>query len=169
MGYELTSPMLSLYWHSTQKPVPNNVWYQNLLAAMRPNTTNKDVPSGHEVSKYIHNEFANWVKKMKEDLQVNCLHHCATQSDTFVQSAPGKISMMCDAWTAGLMRKGFRGVTGHWIEVIDGKWSPRSELVRFSLIVGKHTGLNLGWHFVCVCDCVGVWTPEQSKVIRSIA
>ena len=125
----------------------NNVWYLNSLAATRPNTTNKDVPSGHEVSKYIHNKFANWVKKMKEDLQVNCLHHCAhTQSDTFAQLAPGKISTMCDAWTASLMRKGFLGMTGHWIDVIDRKWSLRSELVRFSLIVDDHTRLNL-----CTC------------------
>ncbi len=137
---------------------------------MRPNATNKDVPSGHEVSTYIHNEFVNWVKRMKESLRVNRLHHCArTQPDTFAQSAPGKISTTCDAWTAGPMRKGFLGVMGHWIEVIDGKWALRSELVGFSLIVGEHTGLNLGWHFVCVCDRIGVWTPEQSKVIKSIA
>ena len=32
---------------------------------MRLNTTNKDVPSGHEVSTYIHNKFVNLVKRMK--------------------------------------------------------------------------------------------------------
>lgn len=51
---------------------------------MRPNATNKDVPSGHDVSTYIHNEFVNWVKGMRENLRVNHLpHDCVrTQPDT---------------------------------------------------------------------------------------
>ena len=66
----MSSPILCCHCTNIQHrnqslELANNVWDQNSLAAMRLNTTNKDVPSGHEVSTYIHNKFVNLVKRMK--------------------------------------------------------------------------------------------------------
>ena len=39
-----------------------------------------------------------------------------------LQDAPGQISVTADAWTADTTSTSFFGMTGHWIEVKDGKW-----------------------------------------------
>jgi hypothetical protein len=82
----------------------------------------------------------------------------------FSQLAPGKVSTTSDGWTAEAMKKGFLGVTAHWIQVKDGIWEMRSELVGYKPVVGDHSGENLARYFMGVCDRVGIWTPEQSKV-----
>lgn len=83
--------------------------------------------------------------------------------------APGKVSTTSDGWTAEAMKKGFLGVTAHWIEVKEGVWTLRSELVGYKPVVGDHSGENLSRYFIGVCDRVGIWTPEQSKASRSLS
>jgi hypothetical protein len=48
-----------------------------------------------------------------------------------MQDAPGKISTTADGWTADNSKALFLGVTAHWMDVKDGKWSLRSEVIGF--------------------------------------
>ena len=41
------------------------------------------------------------------------------------QAALGKISSTADGWSADTMKAAFLGMTGHWIDVKDGKWKMR--------------------------------------------
>ena len=81
-----------------------------------------------------------------------------------MQEAPGKISLTSDGWTADNTKGTFLGMTAHWIEVKDGKWKLRSEVVGFQPISGEHSGDNLGRYFVGLCDHVGIMSKNESKV-----
>ncbi|KAF8348044.1 hypothetical protein F5887DRAFT_915169 [Amanita rubescens] len=125
----------------TSLDLANNVLFRNVLVSMKPNVTKKDIPSTFDVNKYIHNQFVEWVKHQAK----------------FQRHRTG-------GRPADTMKEGFLGMTAHWIEVKDGTWEMRLELVGFKLIAGEHSGLNLVRHFVALCDRVGIWTPEQSKL-----
>lgn len=45
--------------------------FRNCLIAMRPKTTRNDLPSRHDLEVHIHNEFGNWLKKLKDDILVS--------------------------------------------------------------------------------------------------
>lgn len=49
-----------------EKPI-----FRNCLVAMRPKTTRRDLPSRHDIEVYIHNEFAAWLKTLKDDILVS--------------------------------------------------------------------------------------------------
>lgn len=53
----------------------------------------------------------------------------------------------------------------HWIEVKEGMWKLRSEVVGFKPISGDHSGWNLGCYIVGLCECVRICTQDVSKVI----
>jgi hypothetical protein len=59
---------------------------------------------------------------------------------------------------------GFLGMTAHWIEVNDGKWKMRSEVIGFKAISGAHSGENLGRYAVGLLDRVGIMSKNTSKV-----
>jgi hypothetical protein len=86
------------------------------------------------------------------------------------QAAPGKIATMSDGWTADNTKGAFLGMTAHWIEVKNGEWKLRAEIVGFQPISGEHSGMNLGKYFVGLCDRVGImskWylTTKNSKAV----
>jgi hypothetical protein len=45
--------------------------FRNCLVAMRPKSVRQDMPSTHEVTTYIHNEFVNWLNQLKSDILVS--------------------------------------------------------------------------------------------------
>jgi hypothetical protein len=55
-------------------------------------------------------------------------------------------------------------MTAHWIEVIDGKWKLRAEVVGFKAVSGDHGGWNLGCYFMGLCDRVGITNAHGTKV-----
>jgi hypothetical protein len=86
-----------------------------------------------------------------------------------VQQAPGKISSTADGWSADTTKASFLGMTAHWVEVKDGKWNLRSEVVGFQPVSGDHSGWNLGRYFVGLCDRVGIFGKDESKVSSVIS
>lgn len=48
-----------------EKPV-----FHNCLVAMWPKTSQNDLPSTCDLVAYIHNEFAAWIKKLKDEILV---------------------------------------------------------------------------------------------------
>lgn len=60
----------------------------------------------------------------------------------------------------------FLGMTAHWIDVKEGKWALRSEVVAFQGVSGGHDGNNLGQYFMGLCDCVGITSQKGSKVLQ---
>jgi hypothetical protein len=38
---------------------------------MRPKAKNKDLPSTHDVAKYIHNQFVEWLTDLKKEISVS--------------------------------------------------------------------------------------------------
>jgi hypothetical protein len=80
------------------------------------------------------------------------------------QSAPGKISITGDGWSADTTKMGFLGMTAHWIEVKDQKWKMRSEVIGFKGLSGAHSGENLGRYAVGLLDRVGIMSNKTSKV-----
>jgi hypothetical protein len=51
--------------------VTDSALFQNCLTVMRPRTVHHDLPSVHEVSKYIHNKFVKWLKTLKDKILVS--------------------------------------------------------------------------------------------------
>lgn len=149
--------------------VANKPSFRNCLLAMRPKTIRPDLPSTHEVTKYLHNEFVAWLKTLKNDIEVSQTRLPNTRlTKHYAQCAPGKVSATADGWTADHTKASFLGMTAHWIEVTDGKWKLRSEVVGFQGISGDHSGWNLGHYFVGLCDCVGICGKDGSKVCNLI-
>ena len=84
------------------------------------------------------------------------------------QAAPGKVSITTDGWSADTTKMGFLGMTGHWIDVKDGKWKLRVEVIGFRGLSGAHSGANLGRYAVGLLDHVGIMDKNQSKVCTSL-
>ena len=55
-------------------------------------------------------------------------------------------------------------MTAHWIDVKEGIWKLRSEVVGFQPVSGEHSGTNLAKYFVNLCDRVGIMSNAVSKV-----
>ncbi|KAM6501433.1 hypothetical protein JOM56_004447, partial [Amanita muscaria] len=45
--------------------------FRHCLVTMRPKTTQKDLPSAHDVSTHIHNEFSKWLISLKTDIEMS--------------------------------------------------------------------------------------------------
>jgi hypothetical protein len=133
---------------------------------MRPKTTKADVPTTHDVMSHLHNEFVEWLLKLKADIEVLESITLKTRLLTFhtFQAAPGLISMTADGWSVDTTKASFLGVTAHWIDVKNGKWKLRAEVVGFRGISGDHSGANLGQYFLSVCKRVGIVNAQRSKV-----
>jgi hypothetical protein len=58
-------------------------------------------------------------------------------------------------------------MTAHWIEVKEGKWKLRAEVIEFRGLSGAHSGENLGRYAVGLLDRVGIMDKDQSKVRTS--
>ena len=58
-------------------------------------------------------------------------------------------------------------MTAHWIDVKEGKWNLRAEVVGFQPVSGEHSGANLAKYFIGLCDRVGIMDVKGSKV-RSV-
>ena len=74
------------------------------------------------------------------------------------------MSATADGWTADNNKGSFLGMMASWIEVKDNKWKLHSEVVRFQLVLGDHSGCNLGQYLVGLCNCVGIFNKDGSKV-----
>lgn len=144
----------------------NNASFRNCLVAMKPKAKNKDLPSTHDVAKYIHNQFVEWLTDLKKEIGVSSMIfiNSPLHSQNHGQNIPGKVSCTADGWTADNTKGSFLGMTAHWIDVKDGKWTMRSEVVGFKGISGEHSGWNLGRYFVGLCDRVGISNSSESKV-----
>jgi len=57
---------------------------------------------------------------------------------------------------------------GHWIEVKDGKWKMRAELIGFKALSGAHSGENLGRYAVGLLNRVGIMDKKGSKACHLI-
>jgi hypothetical protein len=97
---------------------------------MRPRATKDDLPSTYDVKKHLHNEYAVWIAKLKSDIEVSDHLSVHWQGDlpATTQRAPGMISTTADGWSVDTTKAAFLGVTGHWIDVKEGKWNLRSEV-----------------------------------------
>jgi len=58
----------------------------------------------------------------------------------------------------------FLGLTAHWIDVKDGEWELRSEVIGFRGLSGDHGGDNLGRYLVGLYERVRIMTESRSKV-----
>lgn len=56
--------------HHKPLALADNTAFRNALVAMRPKSSTKDLPSSHDVSVYIHNEFVKHTTALKEELRV---------------------------------------------------------------------------------------------------
>jgi hypothetical protein len=52
----------------------------------------------------------------------------------------------------------------HWIDVKEGKWKLRAEVIGFKAVSGNHGGENLGRHAVGLLDRVGIMDKNGTKV-----
>ena len=81
-----------------------------------------------------------------------------------IKEAPGSVLITSDTWTVNTTKAAFLGVTAHWIEIREGRWSVQVEVVGFQSISGDHSGENLGRYTMGVFDQVGIMHKDQSKV-----
>ena len=143
--------------------------FKNCLVAMRPKTKNCELPSRHDVEIHIQNEFTSLIAALKESITVRkkymLIIFIIANVSTSVQAAPGKVSITIDGWTSDYSKKSFLGVTAHWIDVSDSKWTLRSAVIAFRSVSGAHTGENLARYLLGLCDRVGITSHYSSKVL----
>lgn len=116
---------------------------------------------------YIHNEFIDFFNDIKARINVSdkismkSAYHIVLQAGT-----AGRISTTTDLWSIKQTKAAFMGITAHWIEchTMTGLWSLCSEIIAFRGIAGMHTGENLGWYFVKLCEHAGIITQHRMKV-----
>jgi hypothetical protein len=82
---------------------------------------------------HLHNECVRWLQELKADIEVLepttsktvllILHTC--------QAALGLVSTTVDGWSVNTTKASFLGVTAHWMDVTNGKWTLRAEVVGF--------------------------------------
>jgi hypothetical protein len=105
------------------------------------------------------------LNELKTDIVVSVTSSNSCKPTHRVQNAPGKISTTANGWTTDNTKGSFLGMTAHWIDVKDGSWKLRAEVVGFQPITGEHSGRNLGRYFVGLCDHMGIMNKQGSKVI----
>ena len=71
MTYQQKSIHMMLITSCQSLALASKAAFRNCLVAMRPKSIGKDIPSTHEVTVYIHNQFATHLKKLKEDILVS--------------------------------------------------------------------------------------------------
>jgi len=64
---------------------------------------------------------------------------------------------------SGHNKNGILGMTAHWIEVKEGKWKLRAEVIGFKGISGAHSGENLGRYDVGLLDHVVIMEKKHLK------
>ena len=110
---------------------------------MRPKSTKHDLPTTHDILNHLHNKFVQWLEDTSTEIEVKSKKVLLkTYKLTFhmLQAAPGLVSTTADCWLVDTTKASFLGVTAHWIEVKDGKWRLRSEVIRFRPVSGEHSG-----------------------------
>lgn len=133
---------------------------------MRPNAIPIDLPSTHDVSKFIQNSFVKLLGDLKARVKVyiilspgysysNCLLSQASQT--------GRVSITTDLWSVQQTKASFMGVTAHWIKS-NSSWTLCSEVIAFRAVSGPHTGSNLGRYIVSLCERVGIIDHTDTKV-----
>jgi hypothetical protein len=126
-----------------------------------------DFPSSYDVKVHLHNEFVQHMKGLKEAIMVSACHFISASSYLpESKAAPGKVSITQDGWSADTTKMGFQGMTVHWIEVKEGKWTMRAEVIGFCMLSGTHSGENLGRYSVGLLDRVGIMDKNGSKACR---
>ena len=68
-----------------------------------------------------------------------------------------------DGWSADTTKAAFLGMTAHFIEVKDGSWKLKAEVIGFKALSGAHSGENLGRYAVGLMDRVGIMDKKSSK------
>ena len=70
-----------------------------------------------------------------------------------------------DLWSVDQTQISFMGISVHWIKTIAANrdWELSSTMIAFHAISGAHDGTNLGWYFVGLCDCAGIFDNRDSK------
>ena len=136
---------------------------------MKPKAVRNDMPSTHNVTTYIHNQFVIWLNEVKSDILVSFLEQWLCDLLNEGKVAPGKISLTADGWSADTTKASFLGMMAHWIDVKEGTWKLRSEVVGFKPVSGDHSGWNLGCYIVGLCERVGICTQDLSRVIMSVS
>lgn len=135
---------------------------------MRPNATKADVPSSHDITTYIHNEFVSFIKQLKVEIQVSYSFTFFSMALTTSEQSPstGRVSTTMDLWSVDQTKASFLGITAHWITIDESsaKWSLRSQVVAFRAFSGAHTGENIARYFVGLCERAGIITSPSSKL-----
>ncbi len=73
------------------------------------------------------------------------------------------MSITADSWAADTTKMSFLGMTAHFIEVKDGRWKLKAEVIGFKSVSGAHDGENLGRYAVGLLDRVGIMDKKGSK------
>ena len=55
--------------------VAKKAMFCNCLVLMRPKAVHQDVPTTHQVTMYIHNEFVKWLNDLKSDILVSFIQN----------------------------------------------------------------------------------------------
>jgi len=72
-----------------------------------------------------------------------------------------------DLWTTEQTKASFLGLTIHWIQIDKDtkKWKLHSQVIAFWGYSGAHSGNNIAWNFVSLCERAGIITSTSSKLL----
>ena len=122
---------------------------------MRPFTKSKELPSLHQVTDYLHNEFVRTMKEKKAE----------------IEGIIGKVAICEDMWSSPANKMPFMGTAAAYIVVKRAKkqppmWQLKSTILSFRVVEGAHDGENLGRYLFGVCRRAGIINVEKkiSKV-----
>ena len=84
----------------------------------------------------------------------------------FVKASPGKVLITFDGWSVDTTKAVFQGMTAHWIEVKEGQWKMRAEVISFKALLDNHGGENLGRYAVGLLDRMEIMDKKGTKVCQ---
>lgn len=93
---------------------------------------------------------------------------CNRINSLFTKVALEKVSSTVDYWTADNTKAAYLGMTAHWINVesqnVRKIWTLHLEVIVCHWLSDNHSGENLGWYMVGLCDHIGIIGGKKSKV-----
>ena len=121
------------------------------------------MPSSYDTKVCLHNQCTKWLKGVKAEIEVSSSFALEKQFTDHYKAAPGKVSITSDTWMADVTKMGFLGMTRHWIDMTEGIWELKTEVLALRALSGNHGGDNLGWYMMGLCNRVGITNQEEKS------
>lgn len=126
---------------------------------MRPLTKSRELASAHQVTNFLHNQFARTIENQVKE----------------IENLIGLVATCGDMWSSPNNKMPYFGAMAAYIVIELRKkkrplWKLKTTILGFRAVEGAHDGSNLGHYYFGLCRRVGIINVEKkvSKVSNLI-